>query len=131
MRRGATDPVCGMKVDKGKAIRMDFGGETFYFCGEHCAHSYEAEHVHPDAAALKDRRAFRDRRAVGTLARCERSTPGDEAAERSCIAQLRGGYHRLVSGQITTDEYDALRKKLETPGSGSTQAEPPAPPAPT
>jgi len=39
--------------------------------------------------------------------------------------------HRLVSGQITTDEYDALRKKRETPGSGSTQAEPPAPPAPT
>jgi uncharacterized membrane protein YraQ (UPF0718 family) len=44
MRRGATDPVCGMKVDKAKAIRRELGGETFYFCGEHCAHSYEVAH---------------------------------------------------------------------------------------
>jgi uncharacterized protein len=37
MRRGATDPMCGMKVDKAKAIRMDLGGQTFYFCSDHCA----------------------------------------------------------------------------------------------
>jgi uncharacterized membrane protein YraQ (UPF0718 family)/YHS domain-containing protein len=37
MRRGATDPVCGMKVDRAKAIRMEVGGQTFYFCGDHCA----------------------------------------------------------------------------------------------
>jgi YHS domain-containing protein len=50
MRRGVTDPTCGMRVDKAKAIRMDFGGETFYFCGQHCAHAYELEHdghTHP------------------------------------------------------------------------------------
>jgi uncharacterized membrane protein YraQ (UPF0718 family)/YHS domain-containing protein len=41
MRRGVTDPVCGMKVDKAKAIRMDFGGETFYFCSRHCLHAFE------------------------------------------------------------------------------------------
>jgi hypothetical protein len=40
-RRGVTDPVCGMKVDKAKAIRMDFGTETFYFCSEHCLHAFE------------------------------------------------------------------------------------------
>jgi uncharacterized membrane protein YraQ (UPF0718 family)/YHS domain-containing protein len=40
-RRGITDPVCGMKVDKAKAIRMDFGTETFYFCSEHCLHAFE------------------------------------------------------------------------------------------
>jgi uncharacterized protein len=47
-RRGVTDPVCGMKVDKAKAIRMDFGTETFYFCSEHCLHAFEvssAEHL--------------------------------------------------------------------------------------
>jgi uncharacterized protein len=47
-RRGVTDPVCGMKVDKAKAIRMDFGEETFYFCSEHCLHAFEvspAEHL--------------------------------------------------------------------------------------
>jgi hypothetical protein len=40
-RRGVTDPVCGMKVDKAKAIRMDFAGEAFYFCSQHCAHAFE------------------------------------------------------------------------------------------
>ncbi len=43
VRRGVTDPVCGMTVDKDKAIRRDFGGETFYFCSEHCVHAFEAE----------------------------------------------------------------------------------------
>jgi uncharacterized membrane protein YraQ (UPF0718 family)/YHS domain-containing protein len=42
-RRGATDPVCGMKVDKAKAIRRDFGDETFYFCSEHCLHAFELD----------------------------------------------------------------------------------------
>jgi len=41
MRRGVTDPVCGMKVDKAKAIQMDFGGQTFSFCSEHCLHAFE------------------------------------------------------------------------------------------
>jgi uncharacterized protein len=47
MRRGVTDPMCGMKVDRAKAVRMDFGGETFYFCSQHCLHAFE---VHPHKA---------------------------------------------------------------------------------
>jgi YHS domain-containing protein len=42
-RRGATDPMCRMKVDKTKAIRMDFGEETFYFCSQHCLHAFEVD----------------------------------------------------------------------------------------
>jgi YHS domain-containing protein/uncharacterized membrane protein YraQ (UPF0718 family) len=42
-RRGATDPVCGMKVDRGKAVLKDFAGERFYFCSEHCLHAFEAD----------------------------------------------------------------------------------------
>jgi uncharacterized membrane protein YraQ (UPF0718 family) len=51
--RGATDPVCGMKVDRAKAVTKELGGETFYFCSQHCLHAFEAEperHVHGDAA---------------------------------------------------------------------------------
>jgi uncharacterized membrane protein YraQ (UPF0718 family)/YHS domain-containing protein len=49
-RRGATDPVCGMKVDKAKAVRMDFGEETIYFCSEHCLHAFEVNpHSHSSA----------------------------------------------------------------------------------
>lgn len=42
-RRGVTDPMCGMKVDRAKAIRMDFGEDTFYFCSEHCLHAFEVD----------------------------------------------------------------------------------------
>jgi uncharacterized protein len=42
-RRGATDPVCGMKVDRAKAIRIDFGPESLFFCSRHCAHAFEIE----------------------------------------------------------------------------------------
>jgi len=42
-RRGATDPVCGMKVDRAKAIQKELGGETYYFCSEHCWHAFERE----------------------------------------------------------------------------------------
>ena len=40
-RRGVTDPMCGMKVDRAKAVRKDFAGETFYFCSQHCLHAFE------------------------------------------------------------------------------------------
>ncbi len=41
-RRGATDPVCGMKVDRAKAARKEVAGEAYYFCSEHCLHAFEA-----------------------------------------------------------------------------------------
>ena len=41
-RRGATDPVCGMTVDRSKALTMVVDGKTLYFCSEGCRQSYEA-----------------------------------------------------------------------------------------
>jgi YHS domain-containing protein/uncharacterized membrane protein YraQ (UPF0718 family) len=46
MRRGVTDPVCGMKVDRAKAIRKDSAGGTYYFCSEHCLHAFEVDPEH-------------------------------------------------------------------------------------
>jgi uncharacterized protein len=43
VRRGATDPVCGMKVDRAKALRLDYAGRTYYFCSEHCLQAFKAE----------------------------------------------------------------------------------------
>jgi YHS domain-containing protein len=40
-RRGATDPVCGMPVDRPKAIKNEFAGGTFYFYSQHCLHVFE------------------------------------------------------------------------------------------
>jgi uncharacterized membrane protein YraQ (UPF0718 family)/YHS domain-containing protein len=42
LKRGATDPVCGMKVDRHQALRLDRDGSTFYFCSEPCRESYAA-----------------------------------------------------------------------------------------
>ncbi len=39
-RRGATDPSCGMRVDRHKALARELGGETLYFCSEHCLRAY-------------------------------------------------------------------------------------------
>ncbi|HST55611.1 MAG TPA: permease [Solirubrobacteraceae bacterium] len=41
-RRGATDPVCGMKVDRGKAYTATRAGRTAYFCSEHCRTAWDA-----------------------------------------------------------------------------------------
>jgi uncharacterized membrane protein YraQ (UPF0718 family)/YHS domain-containing protein len=41
-RRGVTDPVCGMKVDRAKAVTAEVDGKTIYFCSEHCRHAFEA-----------------------------------------------------------------------------------------
>jgi uncharacterized membrane protein YraQ (UPF0718 family)/YHS domain-containing protein len=54
-RRGAKDPNCGMKVDRGRAIVQQVDGHAYYFCSEHCRHEFmagtespraEAAHVH-------------------------------------------------------------------------------------
>jgi YHS domain-containing protein len=42
-RRGATDPTCGMTVDRDKAVTIELGGRTYYFCSDHCLHTFEAD----------------------------------------------------------------------------------------
>jgi hypothetical protein len=49
MRRGATDPECGMRVDRAKAVKLEQGGQTLYFCSEHCAREFEAHTSRPPA----------------------------------------------------------------------------------
>ena len=41
-RRGATDPACGMRVDRETAIGKVIDGRHFYFCSEHCLRAFEA-----------------------------------------------------------------------------------------
>jgi YHS domain-containing protein len=41
-RRGVTDPVCGMKVDRSKALELSHGGRTYSFCSENCRDQFEA-----------------------------------------------------------------------------------------
>jgi hypothetical protein len=49
MRHGVSDPVCGMQVDRAKAVRLEQAGQTHYFCSEHCAAAYTSHTKHPPA----------------------------------------------------------------------------------
>jgi uncharacterized protein len=42
-RRGAADPVCGMKVDREKAFTVQLGANTYYFCSTGCRDAFEAD----------------------------------------------------------------------------------------
>jgi uncharacterized protein len=43
MRRGATDPVCGMQVDRAKALRLEYAGRTYFFCSQECLAAFKAD----------------------------------------------------------------------------------------
>jgi YHS domain-containing protein len=43
VRRGAVDPVCGMSVDRSKALTAVHNGETFHFCSDHCREQFQAD----------------------------------------------------------------------------------------
>ena len=42
VRRGAVDPVCGMRVDRATAVVRRTPSGTRYFCSEHCASRFDA-----------------------------------------------------------------------------------------
>jgi uncharacterized protein len=56
-RRGATDPMCGMTVDRAKArlkgLSLEHDGATYYFCGAGCRDKFEvrARGLEPPRAA--------------------------------------------------------------------------------
>jgi YHS domain-containing protein len=62
MRRGETDPVCGMKVDRKKAYISEHDGRTVYFCSEHCQATFESD---PGAYAHRHKQP-RESAAAGT-----------------------------------------------------------------
>ena len=53
LRRGATDPMCGMSVDRSKALTLEYEGRTYYFCGPGCRERFEvrARGLEPPRAA--------------------------------------------------------------------------------
>jgi uncharacterized membrane protein YraQ (UPF0718 family)/YHS domain-containing protein len=54
VRRGVTDPMCGMKVDRAKAVTTRVDGETLHFCSEDCLHAYERRRDAHDRDARRE-----------------------------------------------------------------------------
>ena len=61
IRRGETDPVCGMKVDRKKARISEHDGRTVYLCSEHCQATFERA---PNSYPSKSKRS-RELQAAG------------------------------------------------------------------
>jgi uncharacterized membrane protein YraQ (UPF0718 family)/YHS domain-containing protein len=53
VRRGVADPVCGMKVDRAKAVTERVGEQTLYFCSEDCLHAYKLRRGNTDRQARR------------------------------------------------------------------------------
>jgi len=43
MAEKVKDPVCGMTVDKSKAVILEKDGQVYYFCSEHCKRQFQAQ----------------------------------------------------------------------------------------
>jgi hypothetical protein len=43
VRRGATDPVCGSRIDRSKAVSLEHEGRSYYFCSEHCRTEFASD----------------------------------------------------------------------------------------
>lgn len=54
-RRGVTDPVCGMKVDRVKALRLDYRGGAYFFCSAGCRETFESRPEPYEAASTAGR----------------------------------------------------------------------------
>jgi len=39
----AKDLVCGMDVDKDKALKADHDGKAYYFCSKHCEEAFKKD----------------------------------------------------------------------------------------
>lgn len=39
----ATDPICGMMVDESSPLRAERGGQTYFFCSEHCSRKFAGQ----------------------------------------------------------------------------------------
>ena len=37
------DPVCGMEVNKDKAVKLEHGGKTYYFCSTMCEETFKKD----------------------------------------------------------------------------------------
>lgn len=51
LRRGVTDPVCGMRLDRRNAIPVVHEGRTVYVCSEGCAGKLAGSEQAPVAAS--------------------------------------------------------------------------------
>jgi uncharacterized protein len=55
-RRGSTDPVCGMTVDRSKSTTAEHNGTTYHFCSPHCRHTFESDPSRYDGSQVQGAR---------------------------------------------------------------------------
>ena len=78
------DPVCGMEIDRTEAAQTrEAMGQTFYFCSDHCAETFDADpHQYAHGG--------------------ETAEPAPTAVEKPVIGSATTGYNPDLSGPLTT-----------------------------
>ena len=74
----AIDPICGMHVDEQTALSAERGGQTFYFCCDHCRQKFLASNGEDTSAASKAGHGDSAIQVVSIV------MPGAAPAEDSC-----------------------------------------------
>jgi YHS domain-containing protein len=95
VRRGVTDPVCGMKVDRARAIRREAGGRTVFFCSEPRAATFDREPSEAGAGGGRDR-VVADAPEYGGAQRAPAARPRDEQVVVAFTTAPHGGERRFV-----------------------------------
>jgi YHS domain-containing protein len=90
MRRGVRDPVCGMTVDRARALRETAAGATVFFCSEDCRSRYRADRSSRQRSAHE--RAGGRRPDEGTSIGSQ--TPGEQQPAGPGIAEPARGAGR-------------------------------------
>lgn len=111
-----TDPICGMAVDDGTALRAERGSETYYFCGDGCLTKFLASGGNPARSEAK-RCCCSERRDTGRNGRRFRLfwPTRSQTPSRSSLPKLSNGKRpnlRHGSGRVHSPKGRASRPDL-------------------
>jgi Cu+-exporting ATPase len=100
---GVKDPVCGMTVDPAQAAgRHEHGGETYFFCSQHCLEKFRAE---PERHLAADDRAVARRSRTGGEFVCPMDPEVLENQPGACPKCGMALEPRTVAAPATRTEY--------------------------
>jgi len=107
----ATDPVCGMTVNPTQAAaRMDYAGETYYFCSPAC---HDKFHADPDAYAKKPAAPSALEHTVIPIAGM--TCPDCSAKIEAALRAQPGVAHAAanLNTRVAVVDYDASRTRVQ------------------
>ncbi len=123
------DPVCGMEVDKSKAVTLEKDGQVYYFCSENCRRQFQAggghTHDHDAPRAHGEHAAHEEREHLAKGAVHGHHEGGHAGYHAQMVADFRRRFwvSLVLTGPVIVlspmiQEVAGLRQTLRFPGEG-------------